>query len=1106
MDEGSDAQREQSNGSANLEASLSLAERTRQREIQSYLSAASITTDLARLDDIQRGVAPKPSSDRSLTSLVQLAAFRLDAERSFLSLIDGTTHFIVAEATKQTSLSNAAGQNDLFLGAMCMDKDWGICPKAMDFFCDTKSELRCSDPNIIANKTCYIIVDLRADPNLCERPYVKNWPYITSYLEVPIISSSGHVIGGLSVVDNKLRQFDDDSVNNLTEIGRIIMSHLEHVRIKKYQERSVQLIKGLDQFIKEESSTSFRKPNACLHQKEDPAKMKYATQPSSITESESAASSLLSKTERMNLTESDPSEIPITSENQIQTNVFSREIRTLFVRSASLIRESLMMDGMIFVDASPPYMNSPLRDHATLLNIQFPDEHVSKKPEDVEASPVFAVSLAHGHSADIAIPRVLVDRLADRFPRGQIFLADQYGVLGRSTVSEASSGNVTPTLNSGTDKEEDTSVDVQALFTHLPRATSAIFLPMWHFQKERWCAAGIGWTCDSTYSFESCDTTYLSAFGDSIMNEVMRYEALAVSNAKSDFISSISHEMRSPLHGILATTELLSDTVVSSEERSMLAMIRSCGTTLLDTMNHLLEFAKINNLSQSKSRKGEGEVGILKKADLSRLVEDVVESVSAGYAFEMTPHRHDVLRDGIASTPAVENGPELPVLVTLDIQPSNRWQMTLDVGAWKRIVMNLVGNALKYTPGGYINVALSACQDTIRLSVQDTGVGIGDEYLKYRLFTPFAQENSFSSGTGLGLAIVKQIVRNLEGSLDVQSQVGVGTLVSVTVPFPLSTTHSPPCTNQTFGQLHGNELCLIRPPNLLHLDLDPKRCAYTKRLEESVERIAKSWLGMKVTRTTTVEGTSADVFVIDGSLEYSLESVSPLVLGKKPVVVITSSRSRYRLLGSAVTYVRTPLGPRQLAAAITRAMESAKEETQGEPINPEVARLSPEAMQRLQPTKSSETSANDSNYSFAAARDICASGHHVLIVDDNAINVKILTKLFDNLGHAYTTAMNGLEAVEAYTRGVTERPFSIVFMDVSMPVMNGFDATRGIRQYEQTNGIPPVRIVALTGLGDEGSEAKAFACGMDEFWTKPVKLGEIKKLLADNTRYENFQG
>ena len=339
--------------------------------------------------------------------------------------------------------------------------------------------------------------------------------------------------------------------------------------------------------------------------------------------------------------------------------------------------------------------------------------------------------------------------------------------------------------------------DVSALFEQFPHVRYVIFLPLWHFQRECWFAAAFGWVSfDSQQALDYSDRNLLTAFCNSVMAEVSRIEALSVSRAKSDFISSISHELRSPLHGILASGELLREALDDPNLLSMIDMIDSCGTTLLDTFNNLLDYAKINNVSKASGDDDDEEKdkqgrrirkSEMMSTDLSILVQDVVEAVNLGHtsktAFQNGQQTQSVYTTLAELARAEEDFPDHDVIVTLNVEKRPSWMTKLEPGAWKRIVMNIVGNALKYTRAGHVEVGLKLCdvpderkrgvsKRNICLSVRDTGIGMSADYLKYQLFTPFAQENNLSPGTGLGLSIVNQIVKGLGGKLDVQSQIG----------------------------------------------------------------------------------------------------------------------------------------------------------------------------------------------------------------------------------------------------------------------------------------------------------------------------------------------
>lgn len=281
--------------------------------------------------------------------------------------------------------------------------------------------------------------------------------------------------------------------------------------------------------------------------------------------------------------------------------------------------------------------------------------------------------------------------------------------------------------------------------------------------------------------------------------------------AKGIFISNISHELRSPLHGILASAEFLSDTRLDTLQRTFIETIDSCGRTLLEVINHVLDFGKLTYIARLKNKVSRPHIQRSSSkemvprsvdaapVDLMAVVEQVVESCYAGYEFKGLFGQVDIgsmLGDaGVKSNEKRTKGPgygrakdptsALTVIVDVDYREQG-WYFLLQSGAVQRILMNITGNALKYTPAGWVKVHLSIQdvdgQNYVHMNVSDSGKGISAGFLKTRLFSPFSQEDTLQAGTGLGMSIVKQVVERLGGQINVTSQVNVGTQVHVSLP------------------------------------------------------------------------------------------------------------------------------------------------------------------------------------------------------------------------------------------------------------------------------------------------------------------------------------
>jgi signal transduction histidine kinase len=257
----------------------------------------------------------------------------------------------------------------------------------------------------------------------------------------------------------------------------------------------------------------------------------------------------------------------------------------------------------------------------------------------------------------------------------------------------------------------------------------------------------------------------------------------------------VSHELRSPLHGILASCEFLDDTELNSFQKSLVDTADSCARTLLDTINMVLDYSKINAFERNtnKARKKRYQnistshlqpaVNISGDVDLAAITEEVVEGVATGQVFR--DRLTDVDSTDLSDTAKTMHeskektlSPHSGVEIVLDIPPGN-WMFLTQPGAFRRVVMNVFGNSLKYTSSGYIRVTLDTepappeMAETeseeiriVTLTIKDTGQGISAHYMKTKLFTPFAQESSIAPGTGLGLSLVRSSKSSIYNSVN----------------------------------------------------------------------------------------------------------------------------------------------------------------------------------------------------------------------------------------------------------------------------------------------------------------------------------------------------
>lgn len=1050
-----------------------------------------------------------------------------------------------------------------------------ICLNTLKCFTDTTGKLAINDFNTQADDVKYIIRDLRQDSMFCARPYVTGWPSIRAYLEVPLRTSAGHVIGSYCVVDSQLRDdFNDSAVCIMAEVAQSIMDHLDLLKTKQQYERAERLVRGLGVFVDGCSSLQDVPRHGSTHAPPDTVPLRDGllsedskqapscslgpglekaseTTPSSVETDNSSHAEL--PTPLSSFTDVDPLDlqchltkpnegpqsfpdtIPCPPEPNSSRPPAPRDVQLTFSRAANLIREGTSIEGIIFLDACPTgfgklYNTSSRKQrHMSDESLDKTGVHLSK---DVKRGAMCEIlgSSTGSHTAPISenfnVPEELLQRLIHTNLRGSLIYADKHGPI--PSYARRADDHFRYDTEGSEAEQRVAREDIEQLLRIVPQARSVLFLPLWDYQNNTWYAAAIGWTTDPTCSFEERDMTYMSAFSNSIMIEIARLDALVVGMAKGDFLSCISHEFRSPLHGIMASTELLEEALQDSEQKQLTGMIKSCATTLIDTTNHLLDYAKINRLvkdgrpqlnhasllpDQSTPGQEAGDITALSSdVDLAKLVEDVVEGAFLGNAWK----GETILRD---------ISPRSPVVVTMDIERRNNWTIRIESGAWRRIVMNIFGNALKYTTDGSIKVTLKTVETLLSsdlrrtdicFSVEDTGCGMSADYVKRQLFLAYSQENPLSSGVGLGLNIVQHLIKELGGRIEVESTPEVGTLVQVIIPSNarMELLETPMASKI----LEQESIQALHRKTLLALDFDAPESSHSPNptLLPIFTVMAQSGLGVDVLPLTEAQALQ----------QGGAEDAPLIVLCLSPPTALQKQRALFR----NATVLVQPFGPRKVAWTVARAFArhkprdcvpavpepAARTEEEEQPSSgslnantalsirqrPVIALPVEGNPQDTRVDSPTGTKAETPDASFPAPSSTTSTTTttrkklHVLVVDDNRVNLKVLTAYMSKLRCTYETAMNGFEAVQAF-RAASDRPFDYIFMDISMPIMNGFEATREIRAEERgrPEGTARTVIVALTGLGSSSSQKEAFTSGIDMYLIKPVPLKKLRELV-----------
>jgi signal transduction histidine kinase/CheY-like chemotaxis protein len=566
-----------------------------------------------------------------------------------------------------------------------------------------------------------------------------------------------------------------------------------------------------------------------------------------------------------------------------------------------------------------------------------------------------------------------LSKLAKRYPRGNLFTFEQLG-QGYSDSSD-NEGKLAQSARNGKPQRPATAKPgMKSLQKHFPKARQIIFLPLWDSTTARSTACFV-YNCSDYRNFtHQLEFLHCITFSNCIDTDLMRLANLKENEQKSDFIGSISHELRSPLHGILASCEFLQDTECTFFQQSLVNTANSCARTLLDTVNMVLDYSKINAFERSTGKTNsvssadpmtnseflQANLSTSRHVDLAILTEEVVEGVATGHAYDDSlKHTNGYgsqvgAHDGRPSSPSNFAPCKPDVELIVDI-PERDWTYWSEPGGLRRIIMNLVGNSLKYTKAGYVHIEL-ATQDIdlatpgsecVVLTVTDSGQGMSPAYLKDKLFKPFAQESNQTPGVGLGLSLVKSIVSKIGGHIDIESTVGVGTKVTVKCSLTRATktdsridsaVNSASSTDSAYSaadnslrllktQAIGKTVALYLPENK-HPGSDQQEAF--RLMHKSLTAYLMTWCGFSVIQWH--ESSTADVVVTEeinldallrNSPQLSAHGCNTMVLvlrntpSTQPLKTASFSRSR-------IEDIRHPFGPHKLARALCICLDRSR--------------------------------------------------------------------------------------------------------------------------------------------------------------------------------------